>query len=212
LELIKYAASTKKPLIISTGLASLEEIKELIETLKETRNKNVIILHCVSSYPAFSEDYNLFTLKHLKQTFDILVGLSDHTLDNISAITSVSLQVCLIEKHFILNRKIGGPDSEFSLEPNEFLNLKQDIKKAYQSMGKVKYTLKGDEKINITFRRSIYAVKDIKKGELLNKYNIKKIRPGFGLEPKFYKKILNCVALKNIKKGEPIKIKKISKI
>ncbi len=203
-DLISYVCSKQKPVIISTGMSNFEEISNLIEVCKKSKNKNIILLHCVSSYPAQSDLYNLRTINNLQDRFKILVGLSDHTLDNIASITSVSLGCCIIEKHFILDRRLGGPDSEFSIEPLEFKKLKKDIVESYMSLGEIKYELKGQEKFNIIFRRSIYAVDNIKKGEKFTTKNIKKIRPGFGLEPKKYNFILGKYANRDIEYGDPI--------
>ncbi len=209
LELIKYASSTLKPIIISTGLASEIEIKNILDVISKTGNNKVIILHCVSSYPAKFEDYNLNTLTDIKEKFKVLVGISDHTLSNIVCNVSMPLGSCFFEKHFILKRSHGGPDASFSLEPNEFKNLKKSLDDINKTLGKVNYSLKGQEKYNIKFRRSIYATMDIEKNEKLTTHNIRKIRPGYGLEPKYFKKILNSRATKNIKAGQKI-TKKLS--
>jgi len=203
-DLISYVCSKQKPVIISTGMSNYQEISDLIKVCQKSKNKNIILLHCVSSYPAKSDLYNLKIIKNLEENFNILVGLSDHTIDNIASITSVPLGCCMIEKHFILDRKLGGPDSEFSIEPLEFKKLKKDVIDSYMSMGEIQYDLKGQEKFNIIFRRSIYAVADIKKGEKFTTSNIKKIRPGFGLEPKKYNFILGKYANRDIDYGDPI--------
>jgi pseudaminic acid synthase len=204
LELIKYASSTKKPIIISTGLATKKEIQDIINTVKKTKNDKLIILHCVSSYPANFYDYNLLTLTDIQENFKVLTGISDHTLDNTVCNSSLPLGACFFEKHFIIKRSMGGPDSSFSLEPKEFKLLKESLMNIYTCLGKPNYSLKGEEKTNIKFRRSIYAIKDIKKGDMFSKQNIKKIRPGFGLSPQYYSKILNTKAVSNIKEGQKI--------
>ena len=203
-ELIYYASSTMKPIIISTGLATEFEIKKILEVVSKTGNKKVVVLHCVSSYPAKFENYNLKTLTDISNKFKVLVGISDHTLDNIVCNASVPLGSCFFEKHFILKRSLGGPDSSFSLEPNEFSYLKKSILNIHKTLGKVNYNLKGEEKFNIKFRRSIYASTNIKKGDKFSINNIKKIRPGYGLEPEYYKKIIGSYAKNNISFGKKI--------
>ena len=204
LELIRYASSTNKPIIVSTGLASKSEINDIVKTVKATKNNKLIILHCVSSYPANFDDYNLLTLQDIQNRHNVLTGISDHTLNNIVSNTSLSLGACFFEKHFIIKRSMGGPDSAFSLEPKEFKNLKESLLNIYKSLGSPNYSLKGDEKENIKFRRSIYATKNIKKGEKFTRQNIKKIRPGFGLSPKYFSKLVNTKATSNIKEGQRI--------
>lgn len=204
-ELIAYTCSKNKPVIISTGMSTLDEIKELVDVCNQSQNKNIVLLHCISSYPAPTHLYNLKTINEIKNKFNILVGLSDHTIDNIASISSIPFGSCIIEKHFTMDRSIGGPDSSFSLEPNEFKKLKQDIDSSYASLGSPNFKLKGQENINIIFRRSIYAISDIKKGEKFTIKNIKKIRPGFGMKPKYFKMILGKYANKNIQFGDPIK-------
>ncbi|MDC0446749.1 pseudaminic acid synthase [Gammaproteobacteria bacterium] len=204
LPLVKYVASTGKPIIISTGMANLEEIEEVVQVAKDNGCQDLILLHCISSYPAPVEQSNLRTIPDLAERFDVLTGLSDHTLGTTVATTSVALGACLIEKHFTLSRKDKGPDSEFSLDPNEFRQLCQDTKVAWQSLGKVNYERKSSESVSVKHRRSIYAIKDIKKGERLTKENVRRIRPGFGLMPKYWDKVLSSKANCNIARGEPI--------
>ena len=171
LELIRETLQTNKPVIISTGLLNLKEIDELINCCAKQKNNKIILLHCVSSYPAKIEDANLNTIKDLQKKYNALIGLSDHTLTNTAAILSVGLNSVLVEKHFIIDRKIGGPDSSFSIEPFELNKLATDINEAFKSFGSPNYNLKGDEKYNVKFRRSIYSVKDIKKGEYFTNNN-----------------------------------------
>jgi pseudaminic acid synthase len=204
LPLVKYVAQTKKPMIISTGMANLEEITEVVRVAKENGCTDLILLHCISSYPAPAEQSNLKTIPDLAERFGVITGLSDHTMGTTVATTSVALGACLIEKHFTLSRTDKGPDSEFSLEPQELKQLCVDTKIAWQSLGRAGYERKEVEKSNVRFRRSIYAVKDIKKGDKLTKENIKRIRPGFGLEPKYYEEILNKVAKFDVARGTPI--------
>ena len=206
LPLIKYVAQTRKPMIISTGMADLEEIQEAIEAAREGGCKELAILHCVSGYPAPAADYNLRTLVNLQNKFGLVTGLSDHTIDNTTAIASVALGVSIIEKHVTLDRNGGGPDDSFSLEEEELKELCRNTKVAWQSLGEVDYSQKSSEQSNVKFRRSIYAIKDIKKGERLTENNIKSIRPGFGLEPKYWNKALLSKAMRDISRGTPISL------
>ena len=206
LPLIKYVAQTGKPMIISTGMADAEEIQEAIEAAREGGCKELAILHCVSGYPAPAEDYNLRTLVDMQQRFGLVTGLSDHTIDNTTAISSIALGVSIIEKHVTLDRNGGGPDDSFSLEEEELKELCRNTKVAWQSLGEVDYSQKSSEQSNVKFRRSIYAIKDIKKGERLTENNIKSIRPGFGLEPKYWNKALLSKAMRDISRGTPISL------
>ncbi|WP_350654894.1 pseudaminic acid synthase [Pseudoalteromonas sp. D48-MNA-CIBAN-0056] len=204
LPLIEYVAKTGKPMIISTGMANEEEIREAVETAKNAGCKELVVLHCVSGYPAPAEDYNLATIPDMAARFDVLTGLSDHTIDNTTAITSVALGACLIEKHVTLDREGGGPDDSFSLEEPELTQLCRDSKIAWQALGKVNYQRKKSEEGNMVFRRSLYAVKDIAEGERFTTKNVKSIRPGYGLKPKYLNQIIGCQSLKNIQAGTPI--------
>jgi len=185
LPLIKYVAQTGKPMIISTGMADAEEIQEAIDAAREEGCKELAILHCVSGYPAPAEDYNLRTMVDMQQRFGLVTGLSDHTIDNTTAITSVALGASIIEKHVTLDRNGGGPDDSFSLEPAELKALCEGAKTAWKCLGKVDYGRKSSEQSNVKFRRSLYFVKDIKAGEIITKEHIKSIRPGYGLAPKY---------------------------
>jgi len=206
LPLVRKMASTGKPMIISTGLANAEEIEETLQAARDAGCTQICLLHCVSDYPAEPSDYNLKTITDMAKRFGVLLGLSDHTISNTTAIASIALGACVVEKHFTLRRSDGGPDSAFSLEPDELKQLCDDTNVAWQALGSVNYNLKAGEKSNIKFRRSIYAVKDIKKGELLTAESVRRIRPGFGLAPKFYERVLNSVALCDIARGAPIKL------
>ncbi len=190
LPLIKYVSQTGKPMIISTGMADAIEIQEAIDTAREGGCQNLAILHCVSSYPAPASDYNLKTIIDMKKKFDLVTGLSDHTIDNTNAITSVALGASIIEKHVTLNRNGGGPDDSFSLESKELRELCLATKTAWIALGKVDYGLKSSEQSSVKFRRSLYFVKDIKKGEVITKDHIRSIRPGYGLAPKLIKEIV----------------------
>ena len=210
LPLVKYVAQTGKPMIISTGMANLEEIEEVVQVAKENGCQDLILLHCISSYPAPVEQSNLRTIPDLSEKFGVLSGLSDHTMGTIVATTSVALGACLIEKHFTLSRADKGPDSKFSLEPNELKQLCQDTKSAWKSLGVAGYKLKDSEKFGHKFRRSLYAVQNIKEGEEITKDNVKSIRPGLGLKPKYYKQVLGKVAKYDIKYGTPLSFDIIS--
>jgi len=210
LPLIKYVAQTGKPLIISTGIASFDEISEVVKVAKDNGCKDLILLHCISSYPAPVEQSNLRTIPDLAKQFNVLSGLSDHTMGTTVATTSVALGACMIEKHFTLNRSDKGPDSEFSLETNELEQLCKDAEIAWKSLGRAGYKRKRAEKSSAKYRRSIYAIKDIKKGEKLTVNNIQRIRPGFGLEPKHWDKVLSSESVRDIDRGTPISFDLIS--
>ncbi|WP_173912020.1 pseudaminic acid synthase [Acinetobacter sp. Marseille-Q1618] len=201
LPLIKYVASTGKPMIISTGMADEAEISEAIQAAYDGGCKELVVLHCVSGYPAPAEDYNLLTLQDMAKRFDVPVGLSDHTLDNTTAIASVVLGACVIEKHFTLDRNGGGPDDSFSLEPGELKQLCTGSKTAWQALGKVDYGRKSSEQGNAQFRRSLYFVKDMKAGEVVDESSIRSVRPGFGLAPKSYDEILGKTLVQDVEKN-----------
>ena len=211
LPLIRYVAQTGKPMIISTGMADLNEIQEAIEAAQEGGCKELAILHCVSGYPALAEEYNLRTLVNMQQHFGVVVGLSDHTIDNITAFASVALGASIIEKHVTLDRNGGGPDDSFSLEEKELKELCKGAKAAWQSLGKVDYGQKSSEQGNIKFRRSLYCIKDIKKNEVITEEHVKSIRPGFGLKPKYYEEVIGKIAKHDIEKGTPISFDLIGK-
>lgn len=204
LPLIEYIAKTGKPMIISTGMANEEEIKEAVYTAQNAGCDQLIILHCVSSYPASANDYNLATMPDMRDRFGVLTGLSDHTIDNTTAIASVALGACLIEKHVTLDRNGGGPDDSFSLEKAELTQLCRDTKIAWKALGKVSYNRKESEKGNIVFRRSLYAVDNIDKGEKITYENVRSIRPGYGMAPKYLHKIIGAELKESIVKGTPI--------
>ncbi len=210
LPLVKYVAQTRKPMIISTGMANFDEISEVVKVAKENGCQDLILLHCISSYPAPIEQSNLRTISDLAEQFSVLSGLSDHTMGTTVATTSVALGACVIEKHFTLSRSDKGPDSEFSLEPNELKRLCNDTKIAWQSLGKAGYERKQAEKGSVKYRRSIYAIKDIKKGEKFTVDNVQRIRPGFGLEPKYWDRVLLTEAVCDIDRGTPISLNLIS--
>ncbi|MES1932233.1 N-acylneuraminate-9-phosphate synthase RkpQ [Salinisphaera shabanensis T35B1] len=184
LPLIEYVASTGKPMIISTGMANAEEIAEAVDTAKGAGCKELAILQCVSGYPAPAGEYNLRTIPDMIERFGLVTGLSDHTLDNTTAITSVALGASLIEKHFTLDRDGGGPDDSFSLEPRELASLCHDAKTAWSALGQVDYSRTMSEESNAQFRRSLYFVKDLKVGDVVDADAMRSVRPGYGLAPK----------------------------
>lgn len=204
LDLIKKVAQTGKPMIISTGMANEVEIAETIKTAKENGCKELVVLHCISSYPAPFNQANLATIPDLAKKYNVIPGLSDHTLGTVVSVTSVALGACLIEKHFIMNRRDKGPDSEFSLEPNEMARLVVETKAAHEAIGVAGYDLKPVEKSSIIYRRSLYFVKDIKKGEKITTQNLRRIRPGYGLPPKHYQEVLGSVAQQDIMRGTAV--------
>lgn len=203
LPLIEYVASTGKPMIISTGMANEEEILEAVETAKQAGCKELAILHCVSGYPAPAEDYNLSTIGDMVERFGLVTGLSDHTIDNTTAITSIALGASLIEKHVTLDRDGGGPDDSFSLEPIELAALCRDAKTAWQAIGNVDYGRKSSEIGNAQFRRSLYFVKEVGPGEVITEDAVKSVRPGFGLPPKFLKSLIGKKASVHIEPNTP---------
>jgi len=201
---LKYIAQKKKPIIMSTGMATLAEIDEAVRTIREAGNNQLALLNCSSAYPSLADDMNLKNIKNLEETFDVTVGLSDHSLDSVAAITSIAMGAKIIEKHFCISREIENPDSSFSMEPDEFKKMVDDIRSAEKAIGKVDYSISEKEKSSRIFRRSIFAVKDIKTGEKLTKNNIKIIRPGYGLKPKHWDNVLKTKAIKHIEKGTPL--------
>lgn len=199
LPLIKYVASTGKPMIISTGMADAEEIQEAIDAARAGGCKELAILHCVSGYPAPAEDYNLRIIPDMAHRFGLVTGLSDHTLDNTTAITSVALGASIIEKHFTLDRSGGGPDDSFSLEPKELVELCKNSRVAWSALGAVDYGRKSSEQGNAKFRRSLYFVKALKKGEIITADSIRSVRPGFGLAPKYLENLIGCSVTSDVK-------------
>mgnify|MGYP003625259174 CR=1 FL=1 len=206
LPLIKYVARTGKPMIISTGMADKTEIEEAVDAARSNGCKELALLHCVSGYPASAEDYNLRTIEDMRQRYGLVTGLSDHTLDNTTAIAATALGASIIEKHVTLDRSGGGPDDSFSLEPAELEQLCSEAKTAWSALGKVDYERKESEKANVMFRRSLYVVEDIAAGEQLTSLNVKSIRPGLGLAPKFYEDAIGKTALVNIIRGTPLSL------
>lgn len=204
--LIEYVASKGKPIIISTGIASFEDIELAIKTCKDVGNNQIALLKCTSSYPAPYEEINLNTIHDLSKKFDVVAGLSDHTLGCEVSVAAVALGANIIEKHFILDRTMGGPDCEFSMEPQEFKEMVDSIRHVEKALGKVSYSLSDKMKANKEFSRSLFVVKDIKKDETITEDNVRSIRPGFGLHPKYLKEILGKKAKQDLNKGTPFKL------
>lgn len=204
LPLIKYAASTGKPMIISTGMADAEEIHEAVDAARSGGCKELALLHCVSGYPAPSEDYNLHTITDMMKRFGLVTGLSDHTLDNTTAIASVALGASIIEKHFTLDRNGGGPDDSFSLEPQDLRNLCWGAKTAWQALGQVDYGRKSSEQANVKFRRSLYFVKDLVPGDVITANDIRSVRPGYGLAPKHLDAVIGRKVTRSIQAATPV--------
>ena len=204
LPLIKYVAATGKPMIISTGMADIEEIQEAVDAARSGGCKEVAVLHCVSGYPAPAADYNLRTIVDMASRFGLVTGLSDHTIDNTTAITSVAMGASIIEKHFTLNRQGGGPDDSFSIEPHELQALSSGLRTAWESLGQVDYGLKSSEVGNAVFRRSLYVVRDIAQGEVLTASHIQSIRPGYGVPPKHLDRFIGKIAARSATRGTPV--------
>jgi len=204
LPLIKYVASTGKPMIISTGMADLAEIQDAVEAAHSGGCSELAILHCVSGYPAPAKDYNLLTIPNMIEQFGLVTGLSDHTIDQATAIASIALGASIVEKHFTLDRSGGGPDDSFSLEPEEFKFLCNNSRSAWEALGKVDYGRKSSEKSNVKFRRSLYFVKNLEKGDLIGADSIRSIRPGYGLPPKEIHNVIGRKLSKSVKFGTPV--------
>lgn len=204
LPLIRYVARTGKPMIISTGMANDEEIQEAIDAARAGGCKELVILRCVSGYPAPAADYNLKTLTDMQKRFGCFTGLSDHTLDNTTAIASVALGACVLEKHFTLNRLGGGPDDSFSLEPLELEQLCKNAYTAWAALGNIDYGRKSSEQGNAQFRRSLYFIKDLKQGEVIDAGSFRSVRPGFGLAPKYSDDILGKKLARDVSANTPV--------
>ena len=203
--LLESIGKTKKPVIMSRGMASIEEIKLAINTLRKFGTKEIVLLHCISAYPASAEDMNLSTISDMRKRFGVSVGLSDHTLGTDVSGASIALGACIIEKHFTLRRADGGPDSSFSLEPKELDSLVSSVRTVEKAIGKPSYAQNKDEKANIVFRKSLFVVKDIKKGERFTSENVRSIRPGNGMAPKFYRSVIGKRAARYIKRATPLR-------
>ena len=204
LPLIQYVAKTGKPMILSTGMATKEEIDEAVTTARDSGCKELVLLHCISSYPAPIDQAHLLQISALAEKFKLPIGLSDHTLGTTASVAAVALGACVIEKHFTLNREDKGPDCEFSVEPDEFNKLCYEVRQASSALGATGFGRAKVEKICMAYRRSVYVTQDLKAGNILNEKNVRIIRPGFGVPPKYYKNILGKSIKKNIKKGTPL--------
>lgn len=204
LPLIRKVASTGKPMIISTGMATVAELDETVRTAREAGCQDIILLKCTSTYPATPENTNLLTIPHLRELFNVQVGLSDHTMGIGVAVASVALGATVIEKHFTLRRADGGVDAAFSMEPEEMTQLVVESKRAWQALGQIQYSPTEAERKSLIFRRSLYVTKDIKAGEVLTTENIGAIRPGLGLPPKYLDSLLGLAVRKDIKAGTPL--------
>lgn len=205
LPLIRYVAATGKPMIISTGMADEAEIADAVDTALSAGCTELAILHCVSGYPAPAADYHLRTLPDMMARHGLVTGLSDHTLDNTTAITAIAMGAALIEKHFTLDRSGGGPDDSFSLEPAELAALCRDVKTAWSALGNVHYGRKSSERGNARFRRSLYFVKDLKAGEVITTDAVRSIRPGFGLPPKQLEAVIGSTLTGDVSRGTPVR-------
>ncbi len=203
LPLIRYVAGTGKPMIISTGMADADEIAEAVAAARDGGCRELALLHCVSGYPAPASDYNLRTLPDLRERFGVVTGLSDHTLDNSTAIASVALGASIIEKHFTLDRNGGGPDDSFSLEPAELQALCRSTRTAWEALGTVDYGRKSSELGNVQFRRSLYFVRDLRRGEIITADAIRSVRPGFGLAPKHLDRLIGVTVCNDVTRGTP---------
>ncbi len=202
--LIAYVAQTGKPMVISTGMAGFEEIGEAVAAARDNGCKQIILLHCISAYPARPEDSNLLTIADLEKQFGVVAGLSDHTMGTTVAVAGVAAGAAFIEKHVTLSRADKGPDSAFSLEPDELQTLCAETKTAWQALGKVCYSRSDAENVSVKYRRSLYVVKDIAVGEVFSENNIRSIRPGAGLSPVFWESVIGKKASRDISAGEPL--------
>ena len=202
--LIEYAASKGKPMIISTGIAEIEDIKLAIETCKKVGNNDITILKCTSAYPADPSDANLLSIPDIKSRFGVKVGLSDHTMGIEAPVVATTLGATVIEKHFILDKSIGGPDAHFSLDEQEFSNMVKAVRIAEKMIGKVDYEMTEKKQKSRQFSRSLFVIKDVKSGEKVTKENVRSIRPGFGIHPKFLSEIIGKEFNKDIERGTPM--------
>jgi N-acetylneuraminate synthase len=205
LSLIRRVAATGKPLIISTGMADAEEIEEAVEAARSAGCKELALLHCVSGYPAPAADYNLRTLVDMAERFGCVVGLSDHTLDNTTAVASVSVGAALVEKHFTLDRSAGGPDDSFSLEPAGLEELCRNVRTAWEALGEVDYGRKSSEQGNVQFRRSLYWIRDLEAGAVVDATALRSVRPGYGLAPKYLDEVLGLHVARPVSAKTPVR-------
>lgn len=203
-ELIRYAASKGRPMIISTGIATIDEIQDAVDICRGEGNSEIILLKCTSAYPAALEDANLKTIPNLAETFGVVSGFSDHTLGITAPVTAVVLGAKVIEKHFILDKSIGGADADFSLDKEEFAQMIKAVRDTEKLLGNVDYSMSEKKQKSRQFARSLYIAEDVKKDELLTEKNVRSVRPGFGMKPKHYKEILGKRAKSDITKGTPL--------
>jgi N-acetylneuraminate synthase len=203
--LIRKIASTGKPMIISTGMATVAELDETVRTARKSGCKDIILLKCTSTYPSTPENTNILTIPHMRELFGCEIGLSDHSMGLGVAVASVALGATVIEKHFTLNRNDGGVDSAFSLEPAEMKALVKETERAWLALGKINYGPTSQEKKSMTFRRSLYVCKDLKAGDVLSKENVRAIRPGYGLAPKFFDLVMGKRVNRDMKRGEALR-------
>lgn len=204
LPLIEYIASKGKPIIMSTGMGSLEEINEAVQTVYKTGNQQLAILKCSSAYPADPKDMHLSTIADMRNRFRIPVGLSDHSMGSLSAVTAVAMGASIIEKHFCISREIENPDASFSMTPEEFSTMVKEVRAAKEAIGEPTYGVSPQEENSVVFRRSIFVVQDIKKGEKLSRDTIRIIRPGYGLKPKYFNDVLGMEAACDLERGTPL--------
>ncbi|MCK4738238.1 MAG: N-acetylneuraminate synthase family protein, partial [Sulfurimonas sp.] len=210
-ELVRYVASKGKPIIISTGIATIDEIQDVVDICKAEGNSDIVLLKCTSAYPAPIEEANLKTIPNLAETFGVISGFSDHTLGSTAPIVAVTLGAKVIEKHFILDKSIGGADADFSMDKQEFADMVKAIRDTEKLLGEVNYTMTKKKQENRRFCRSIYVSKEIKKGETFTEQNIRSVRPGYGLHPKYLNDILGKTASKDFEFGERLNLDSITK-
>jgi pseudaminic acid synthase len=202
--LIEYTASKGKPMIISTGIAGYDDIKLAVDTCRKAGNNDITILKCTSSYPAPVDEANLVMMQQYAKDFDVKIGLSDHTLGTTVPVVATAMGAKVIEKHFILERSIGGPDASFSLDKEQFTTMVKAVREAEKALGKVSYNLTEKQKSGKQFSRSLYVAEDIKAGETITEKNVRSVRPGYGMHPKHFKRILGKTVRKNLIKGDRI--------
>lgn len=211
--LVKYIAQKGKPIILSTGMSNEQEIAEALSAIKEQgKNNQVVLLKCSSSYPAISDDMNLATIKDMADRFNVPIGLSDHTLGDLSAIAAVAMGAKVVEKHFCMDRSEGGPDSSFSMEPQEFKKMVDNIRQIEKAIGSVSYGVTKTEEDSMVFRRSLFVVKDVKAGEVFTDENVRSIRPGYGIKPRYYEDVLGKTATCDISRGTPLKMEMVNNL
>lgn len=207
--LIEYVASKGKPMLISCGMGTLEEIQEALEACRRQGNEKVILLKCCSDYPAQYDEMNLNAIRDMQERFDVKVGLSDHSMGSLADIVAVSMGACVIEKHMCLSREIENPDSSFSMEPAEFKKMVEDVKNAQKTLGKAQYELSEGEKRSKLFRKSIFIAEDVKAGDILDEKNLRVVRPSDGLHPRYYHEMIGKKVNKDIKKGSPFSMEMV---